>query len=184
MRDKVNTRKNVHPSTTHISTMSSLFMQKQKTSCSSCQPLIPLLSGAKKIVFRDHIVSASLRCDSSASRSFTSTSALCRISTQRKNLYIWLQRHGKRFVGAPQRPSNYLGPLTNQPFPMNPLFRSQPVLSEETREEIWHQVVNLGSSLKAVSAVLNVDIIRVAAVVRMKQIEKQRILQVRARGFS
>jgi hypothetical protein len=95
-----------------------------------------------------------------------------RISTQRKNMYFWLQRHGKRFVGTPQKASNYLGPLPDQPFPMNPLFRSQPVLSEAIREEIWNQVVNLNESLKAVSAVFNVDVRRVAAVVRMKQIEK------------
>jgi len=112
-------------------------------------------------------------------RSFSTTSPRERISTQRKNMYLWLNRHGKRFEGQPKHPSNYLGPLPNQPFPMNPLFRSQPVLNEEVREQIWHNVIVMKESLKAVSAVFNVDVRRVAAVVRMKEIEKMWQAEVR-----
>lgn len=67
----------------------------------------------------------------------------------------------------------YLGHLPNQPFPLNPLFRSEPVLDESMREEIYRRVKEDKVSLKAVSADLSVDIRRVAAVVRMKEIEKK-----------
>ncbi|GKT48813.1 37S ribosomal protein S35, mitochondrial [Colletotrichum spaethianum] len=61
----------------------------------------------------------------------------------------------------------------DQPFPMNPFFKSQPVLSEDMREEIFARVKDKKESLKLVSAELGVDVRRVAAVVRMKEVEKQ-----------
>jgi hypothetical protein len=61
----------------------------------------------------------------------------------------------------------------NQPFPNNPAFRSEPVLSESSRETIWRAVMVEGLPLKAVSAEYKVDVRRVAAVVRMKEIEKK-----------
>ncbi|KAI8304744.1 hypothetical protein K4K61_005919 [Colletotrichum sp. SAR11_59] len=51
--------------------------------------------------------------------------------------------------------------------------RSQSVLSEELREEIYHRVKTSKHSLKTVSSSLGVDVRRVAAVVRMKEMEKQ-----------
>lgn len=62
---------------------------------------------------------------------------------------------------------------TIHPFPENPHFVSEPVLSEASRQSIWKAVMKRALPLKAVSARFNVDIRRVAAVVRMKQIEKQ-----------
>lgn len=59
-----------------------------------------------------------------------------------------------------------------RPFPENPFFRSQPVLGEETRELVWEKVVLNGESIKAVAAELSIDMRRVAAVVRLKQVEK------------
>ena len=59
------------------------------------------------------------------------------------------------------------------PFPLNRHFRSQPVLSEELREEIWNRVVLGQQSVKIVSAALNVEISRVGAVVRLKSVEKE-----------
>jgi hypothetical protein len=47
------------------------------------------------------------------------------------------------------------------------------VLSEEARETIWNNVMVEGLPLKAVSARFSVDMRRVAAVVRMKEIEKR-----------
>jgi hypothetical protein len=61
----------------------------------------------------------------------------------------------------------------DQPFPNNPAFRSEPVLSERAREMIWYSVMVKGLPLKAVSAEYSVDMRRVAAVVRMKEIEKR-----------
>lgn len=62
---------------------------------------------------------------------------------------------------------------SNQPFPNNHNFRSEPVLSEKARELIWDAVMVKGMPLKAVSAQYHVDMRRVAAVVRMKEIEKR-----------
>jgi hypothetical protein len=84
----------------------------------------------------------------------------------------WLERFGKKFQYPPGKPS-YLGALPNQPFPLNPNFRSQPVLSEESREMIWKRIMEEGESIKVVSAEYSVDMRRVAAVVRMKEIEKE-----------
>ena len=65
------------------------------------------------------------------------------------------------------------------PFPQNRQFRSQPVLSEALKDEIWRQVVDLKRSVRAVSMDLNVEMSRVGAVVRLKAVEKQWVEQVR-----
>lgn len=59
------------------------------------------------------------------------------------------------------------------PFPLNRQFRSQSVLSEELREEIWERVALQGKSVRLVSAELGVEMSRVGAVVRLKSVEKQ-----------
>lgn len=66
-----------------------------------------------------------------------------------------------------------------RPFPMNPDFRSQPVLDESLREEIYNRVMQDGKPVKVVSAELGVEMNRVGAVVRLKEIEKRWILEVR-----
>ncbi len=60
-----------------------------------------------------------------------------------------------------------------QPYPLNPSFVSQPVLSEELREEIWKRVMKEGMSVREVSAQLQVEMSRVGAVVRLKEVEKE-----------
>lgn len=86
-------------------------------------------------------------------------------------MYQWLQsREGMDIKNNERR---YLGPYADQPFPVNPLFRSQPVLDERTRELVWERVTQRGEALKVVSADMGVDVRRIAAVVRLKQVEKQ-----------
>ncbi|MCJ1265559.1 hypothetical protein MMC22_005439 [Lobaria immixta] len=63
------------------------------------------------------------------------------------------------------------------PFPQNRQFRSQPVLSEELKDEIWRRVVDLKRSVRTVSMDLNVEMSRVGAVVRLKAVEKQWVEQ-------
>ena len=58
------------------------------------------------------------------------------------------------------------------PFPLNPMYRSQRVLSEELRDEIYKRITD-GNSVRDVSAALGVEMRRVAAVVRLKAVEKQ-----------
>lgn len=65
-----------------------------------------------------------------------------------------------------------------RPFPLNKEFRSQSVLSEELREEVWRQVVEEKQNISTVSAVFGIDMRRVAAVVRLKTVEKDWIAKV------
>lgn len=59
------------------------------------------------------------------------------------------------------------------PFPMNRQFRSQHVLSEELKDAIYERVMVRGDSVRNVSAALGVEMNRVAAVVRLKAVEKE-----------
>ena len=65
------------------------------------------------------------------------------------------------------------------PFPLNQQFKSQSVLSDGLREEIWRRVKKQGQSVRRVSADFSVDMRRVGAVVRLKEVEKAWIDQVR-----
>ena len=59
------------------------------------------------------------------------------------------------------------------PYPMNPQFRSQHVLSEELKDAIYERVMVNGQSVRNVSATLGVEMNRVGAVVRLKALEKE-----------
>jgi hypothetical protein len=59
------------------------------------------------------------------------------------------------------------------PFPLNRTFISQPVLSDELREEIWSRIMKEGKTVREVSAELGVEMRRVGAVVRLKEVEKE-----------
>ncbi|KAI9672626.1 MAG: hypothetical protein M1831_000061 [Alyxoria varia] len=59
-----------------------------------------------------------------------------------------------------------------QPFPLNPYFRSQSVLSERFREEIYKRVVLEGHPVREVSQDLGVDMNRVGAVVRLMKVQR------------
>ena len=76
-------------------------------------------------------------------------------------------------VGLPKEEAEDL-----MPFPMNRQFRSQPVLSEELKEEIYKRVMVEGQDVRTVSATLNVEMRRVAAVVRLKALEGEWVQQV------
>lgn len=64
------------------------------------------------------------------------------------------------------------------PFPMNRQFRSQPVLSEELKDEISKRWKD-GSSVRRISAELQVEMRRVGAVIRLKSVEEQWRREVR-----
>ncbi|KAK5999064.1 hypothetical protein PT974_01452 [Cladobotryum mycophilum] len=132
--------------------------------CSTSLPLVP--------VFEAALLQHS-RPAAGFARTFSSTPCRQKMSRARQQMFQWLKgREGSEFA-SPGRGPKYLGPIADQPFPLNPLFRSQPVLDEPTRELIWEKVIQRGESLKAVSAEMGVDVKRVAAVVRLKQVEKQ-----------
>jgi len=78
-----------------------------------------------------------------------------------------LDERGRRKRRLPAEQFNDL-----RPYPLNTYFRSESVLSEELRENIYKNVVENKQSVATVSAVWGVDMRRVAAVVRLKTIEK------------
>ena len=65
-----------------------------------------------------------------------------------------------------------------RPFPLNKHFRSQPVLSEDLREAIYQRVVRDGATVSLASVEFGVSNERVAAVVRLKQVEKEWVAEV------
>lgn len=69
------------------------------------------------------------------------------------------------------------------PFPMNRQFRSQPVLSEDLKDEI-HRRWQTSQSVRRISAELQVEMRRVGAVIRLKAVEEQWKIQVRGIPFS
>ena len=85
-------------------------------------------------------------------------------------------------IEADELPRELLSDM--QPFPNNPEFRSQPVLSEDLREEIYRRVHIEGKSVKVVSAELGVEMNRVGAVVRLKAVEKEWIKKVSSFRFA
>ncbi|KAG6367086.1 hypothetical protein INS49_001268 [Diaporthe citri] len=129
-------------------------------------------SPLERALLSSHFLSLPSSC-----RSFSSST-----NRQRRNAPVlkqrmqeWFKKHGKDLkTHKPGKPNyldkNPIGPP--RPFPSNPAFISQPVLSEEARELIWNKVMVKWEGVKAVSAELGVDQKRVAAIVRMKEVEK------------
>ncbi|EXJ80385.1 hypothetical protein A1O1_08529 [Capronia coronata CBS 617.96] len=60
-----------------------------------------------------------------------------------------------------------------RPFPLNKSFVSQSILSDELREEIWKRVKVDGKSVRQVSVEMSIDMRRVAAVVRLVEVERR-----------
>jgi hypothetical protein len=106
------------------------------------------------------------------------------MTNKREQAFKWFDTAGRKLkFGGP--PHTFMPGRTgvgrakpDQPFPLNPTFRSQPVLSEEARETIWSRVVEKQESLKSISVSMGIDIRRVAAVVRLKEVEKRWIAEV------
>lgn len=91
-------------------------------------------------------------------------------------MYKWMDKTGKRLKDSAwvdEEKSPYLGHLTQQPFPLNPFFRSERVLSEEMRQLLVEEVREKKKPIKVVSIEQGVDARRIAAVLRMKDIERQ-----------
>ncbi|KAG6001635.1 hypothetical protein E4U21_003990 [Claviceps maximensis] len=133
----------------------------------------PRISSSYTALAADLALPQSTRSAPSFGRSFSSTQHCEKMSRARQQMYQWLNSRDGRELAQGGRGPRYLGPFQDQPFPQNPLFRSQPVLDDQTRELIWDKVMMRGESLKGVSAEMGVDVRRVAAVVRLKEVERQ-----------
>ncbi|KAI0384563.1 eukaryotic mitochondrial regulator protein-domain-containing protein [Hypomontagnella monticulosa] len=110
--------------------------------------------------------------------SFSTTSSRPRFTKTRRQFRIWINGPGAVYRRPKQDGgTNYIQPVRgspnfDRPFPINPHFKSESVLDDRAREFIWEKVMRNGETIKAVSAELGVDISRVAAVVRLKEVEK------------
>lgn len=148
------------------------------------------------------IASATLRakelCRPGQLRFFSSTlQQNQRITRARAQMFRWLNTQGAYYLEPELDSPNYLNlrrkaadtrkkaddkdsasglnslPQTRMPFPGNPAFISEPILSEETRESIWTRVMQDGQSVRDVSASLGIEMRRVGAVVRLMEVEKE-----------
>lgn len=106
-------------------------------------------------------------------------------------MFAWLEGPGESFRHPLPNSTNYLSaydkrgkllrqgentPETQQdlrPFPLNPHFVSESILSEPLREEVWRRVIIEKKSVRTVSVELGVEMRRVGAVVRLVELEKR-----------
>ncbi|PWY75146.1 hypothetical protein BO70DRAFT_296479 [Aspergillus heteromorphus CBS 117.55] len=116
----------------------------------------------------------------SSCRSFSSSVAPQ--TRQRREMFQWLSGPGARFKNHVPGETNYLtarktpdGKLlrTSRPFIDNQQYRSEPILSVDLQNEIYDRVVKHKKSVRAVSVELDVDMRRVAAVVRLMELQKK-----------
>ncbi|KAI1131032.1 eukaryotic mitochondrial regulator protein-domain-containing protein [Nemania abortiva] len=112
-----------------------------------------------------------------AAASFSTTAPRPKFSKGRRVFRAWESNQGRLFRRHKPGQTKYLTSTgddepSNQPFPMNPMFKSNKVLDDKSRELIWEKIMRDGETIKAVSAEFGVDIRRVAAIVRLKEVEK------------
>lgn len=128
-------------------------------------------------------------CSSCLQREFSSTSVAR--TRQRRQMFAWLEGPGESFRHPLPGSTNYLSaydingrlrregentpetPDDLRPYPLNKHFFSEPILSQELREEIWRRVQVDNKSVRTVSVELGVEMRRVGAVVRLMQVEKR-----------
>ena len=102
-------------------------------------------------------------------------------------MFEWFETEGAALKHHTPGETNYLTRVkpggnpdaaATRPFPHNPNFISESVLSEDLRNEVYHRVVEQKKSLRAVSVQLGIDMKRIAAVVRLVELEKRQRQQV------
>ena len=103
-------------------------------------------------------------------------------------MFQWLSTEGASLKHHIPGETNYLSNRADRdgdsnepprPFPGNRNFISESVLSEELRNEVYVRVVEKKKSLRAVSVELGIDMKRIAAVVRLVEMERRQRAQVR-----
>lgn len=67
----------------------------------------------------------------------------------------------------------------HRPFPLNPYYVSQSILDDKFKESVWTSVMVDGMSVRDTSVKMGIDMRRVGAIVRMKEIEKEWMRTVR-----
>ncbi|KAH8701798.1 eukaryotic mitochondrial regulator protein-domain-containing protein [Talaromyces proteolyticus] len=84
---------------------------------------------------------------------------------------VWKRKNDKRLGKA--RDESEGDDSKSRPFPLNENFVSSPILSEELRNEIHRRVVKQKKGVRAVSVELQVEMRRIAAAVRLVELEKR-----------
>ncbi|KAI1755815.1 eukaryotic mitochondrial regulator protein-domain-containing protein [Xylaria castorea] len=148
-------------------------------------PLIPSPAAAGPSSIRKSVGAArwvaqpsQLQSQVSVVASFSTTASRPKFTKTRRLFRAWERGDGRSLRRGPTDGEPQYLPMrqgdrtTSQPFPLNPHFRSHKVLDEKARELIWAKVMRDGETIKAVSAEFGVDIRRVAAIVRLKEVEK------------
>lgn len=104
-------------------------------------------------------------------------------------MFEWLDGEGAVFKHHLPGQTNYVtslkqrdseGPESARPFPNNQSFFSEPILSEELRNEVYNRIIEQKKSARVVSTELGIDMKRIAAVVRLVELEKRQRAQVRS----
>lgn len=112
---------------------------------------------------------------SQSSRHFSVTAASQ--TKLRRQMFEWLATQGSGLKHHTPGETNYLkmadGSQSNRPFPNNMTFISESVLSEELRNEVYYRVKEQKKSPRAVSVELGIDMNRIAAVVRLVELERR-----------
>ena len=100
-------------------------------------------------------------------------------------MFEWLSTEGAALKHHIPGETNYLSQLKGRddgdlprPFPNNPNYISESILSEDLRNEVYVRVVEQKKSLRAVSVQLGIDMKRIAAVVRLVELERRQRAQV------
>lgn len=104
----------------------------------------------------------------------------------RARMFEWLNGPGAALKYHIPGSTNYLTDLklrssgddtetsrSPKPFPLNPHFVSEKILSEDLRNEIYERVAVRKKTVREVSVEMGVDMRRVAAVVRLVEMEKR-----------
>ncbi|KAJ5107818.1 hypothetical protein N7456_004493 [Penicillium angulare] len=115
----------------------------------------------------------------SLARQFSATAAPQ--TKLRRQMFEWLNTDGVNYKHHVPGEMNYLAKgrrdadsaPSNRPFPNNRNFVSESVLSEELRNEVYVQVVEQKKSVRAVSVQFGIDMKRIAAVVRLVELERR-----------
>lgn len=128
---------------------------------------------------------------SSSTRAFTTTAPLSGTAQRRWRMHQWLRGRGGAIWndrGQREDPGPRLaGPSADQPFPLNPQFKSEPVLSPLLRGKIFGRIKSKKTEDRkaylSVSREFGVDVRRVAAVVRLRAVEKEMLRNVSCSFF-
>ncbi|KAF8932662.1 eukaryotic mitochondrial regulator protein-domain-containing protein [Dissophora ornata] len=97
---------------------------------------------------------------------------------RRRNFNKWLESEGTRFATPSFSGPNFVGDV---PFPMNPLFKPTPPISNFAKEEIYklHRADSTKWTPRQLGTKYNISIKRVEAILRLKHLEQEMV----AEGF-